>query len=139
MKAPFTAAKPFAAANEATAITNNFAFEYPAVIDGWHDGDTCTVRRGSSPGVVFLGERVRVEGINAPELRAAGGSAAYAYAMELAPPGTRVTLTCRHMDKYGRLLARIELPDGRDFSKAMIEGGHAVSFMASLQKTSIGD
>lgn len=123
--------KAFAAANEADAITNKFIFEYPAIVDGWYDGDTCTVKRGCAPGVVLLGERVRVEGINAPELRNAGGTAARDYALQLAPPGTRVTLTSRHMDKYGRLLAKIMLPSGKDFSTEMIAAGHAVPFLVT--------
>lgn len=102
-----------------------FIYQFPATIDEWHDGDTCYVHRGTQPGVVIHGEHVRVEGINAPELKAAGGADARDYAGTLAPPGTPVTLVASREDKYGRLLARIILPDGSDFSGLMVVAGHA--------------
>lgn len=104
----------------------SFVFQFPATIDDWHDGDTCYVHRGARPGVVIHGEHVRVEGINAPELSAAGGADARKYAASLAPSGTQVVLVCSREEKYGRLLARIILPGGRDFSAEMLAAGQAV-------------
>jgi micrococcal nuclease len=106
-----------------------FVFKYPAVIDEWHDGDTCYVHRVAWPGLVISGEHVRVQGINAPELGRTGGLSARDYAAYICPPGTQVTLVSTEADKYGRFLARITLPDGSDFSQRMIEAGHAVSYM----------
>jgi endonuclease YncB( thermonuclease family) len=106
-----------------------FIYQFPALIDEWHDGDTCYVHRGASPGVIIHGEHVRVEGINAPELRAAGGIASRDYAISIAPPGTVVTLMCAREDKYGRLLGRVILPNGDDFSAKMIEAGRAAPYM----------
>jgi endonuclease YncB( thermonuclease family) len=105
-----------------------FVFQFPATVDEWHDGDTCYVHRQSLPGQTIHGEHVRVEGINAPELSQAGGAASRDYAMELAPAGTVVTLICSRPDKYGRLLARVVLPDGSDFSGLMIAAGQAVAY-----------
>jgi micrococcal nuclease len=105
-----------------------WTFRFPAVVTSWHDGDTVTVVRGAWPGVTLEGERVRVEGMNAPELAAAGGAAARDYAASLAPPGSMVVLTATHQEKYGRLLARVTLPDGRDLSQVMIDTGHAVYY-----------
>lgn len=106
----------------------SFEFRFPALIDEWHDGDTCYVHRASQPGIVIHGEHVRVEGINAPELREVGGPASRDYAEALAPVGTVVTLVCKNVDKYGRFLARIELSDGRDFSTLMIAAGYAAPY-----------
>ncbi len=106
-----------------------FVFSFPATIDRWIDGDSCVVHRGATPGVEIHGEHVRVQGINAPEMRDAGGAAARDFAVSLAPPGSAVTLICTKPDKYGRLLARIVLPDGLDLSELMINAGHAVAYM----------
>lgn len=110
-------------------IPKNFVYTYPAVVDEWYDGDTPFVHRGTRPGEVLHGEHVRVQGINAPELHAAGGTEARDYAATICPVGTLVTLTATKVDKYGRLLAKITLPDGSDFSEMMVASGHAVPFM----------
>jgi endonuclease YncB( thermonuclease family) len=107
-----------------------FVFRYPAEVDEWHDGDTCYVHLHIRPGLEIHGQHVRVEGINAPELHAAGGTASRDYAKQLVPPGTLVTLTATKEEKYGRLLAKVTLPDGRDFSELMVQAGQAIPFMA---------
>lgn len=105
-----------------------FIWQFPATIDAWYDGDTCYVHRIARPGVTIHGEHVRVEGINAPELHDAGGTASRDYARLLAPPGTKVTLVLSKQEKYGRLLAKIMLPNGEDFSISMIIAGQAVAY-----------
>lgn len=110
--------------------TPPFVFTYPARIDQWHDGDTCYVHLFDRPGREIHGEHVRVEGINAPELHDTGGIASRDYAAELAPVGSMVTLTATKEDKYGRLLARVVLPDGTDLSTAMIDAGMAKPYLS---------
>lgn len=105
-----------------------FIWQFPAVINDWHDGDTCSVHRQALADVVIHGEHIRVEGINAPELHAAGGAESLAYAKEIAPAGTHVTLVHSRRDKYGRVLARVVLPDGSDFSTMMIAAGQAIAY-----------
>ena len=106
-----------------------FKYLFPALIDEWHDGDTCYVHRGARPGVIIHGEHVRVQGINAPELNTAAGKAAAAYASSICPPGTLVMLECEDEDKYGRLLAYVIMPNGQDFGKMMIAAGQAVAYV----------
>lgn len=101
-------------------------YTLPGVIDRVIDGDTVVVHVGILPGKELHGESVRVAGINAPELRNAGGAAARDYLSELLPAGTEVLVIASREDKYGRLLARIVLPDGRDASDLMLSAGHAV-------------
>jgi len=109
-------------------LPSGFVYQFQAVVDEWHDGDTVYVHRGSRPGQLIHGEHVRVEGINAPELHDAGGTASRDYAAGLAPPGTFVTLVASKEDKYGRLLARVVLPDGSDLSSLMIAAGQAAPY-----------
>ena len=110
---------------------------YPARVLDFHDGDTAHV-------VVDLGFgfqlnpydvngrpviSLRVFGINAPELNTDAGKASLAYAQQLCPPGTLVTVMSHGWDKYGgRFDGTITLPDGQDFSAAMIAAGQAVFY-----------
>jgi endonuclease YncB( thermonuclease family) len=106
-----------------------FIFQFPAEIDSWYDGDSCTVHRQAKPGETIHGEKVRVHGINAPELHDAGGPEARDYAEGLAPPGSQVILVATKEDKYGRFLARIILPTGDSLGDMMIAAGQAVPYL----------
>ena len=103
---------------------------YPAVVTDWHDGDTCHANLDLGFALFLYGHDLdgkpvlscRVFGINAPEL---------AYAQELCPGGTHVTVVSHGFDKYGsRADCTITLPDGRDFGVAMLAAGHAVPMVA---------
>lgn len=112
-------------------IPAGFVYHFPALIDYWHDGDTPVVHRGSKPREVIHGERIRVEGINAPELSQAGGPEARDYASTIAPPGTLVTLVASRSEKYGRFFCRVVLPDGSDFGDRMVAAGHAAPYLGA--------
>lgn len=97
------------------------------------DGDTVEL--------VSNGDRimVRIVGIDTPETVhpslpvQPGGLAASARARELL---TRRVVLFQYdpdekrdrVDRYGRVLGYLELPDGRDFGLVMIEEGHAVAY-----------
>jgi endonuclease YncB( thermonuclease family) len=106
-----------------------FIFQYPAVVVSWIDGDSCKVDRQTKPGETIKAEDVRVHGINAPEVRDAGGAAARDYAATLAPPGTAVMLVATKEDKFGRFLARVVLPNGDSLGDLMIAAGHAAPYL----------
>lgn len=97
----------------------------PAVVDRVVDGDTVYV-------VLDLGwhislyQAVRVAGINCPELATEAGKAARARAVELLPVGTRVVVVSHSLDKYGRVLGTIRMPDGTSYGELMVAGGFAV-------------
>jgi endonuclease YncB( thermonuclease family) len=120
---------------------------YPAEVIRVYDGDTPTLDLAlpeqtvihplAAPGVlgrlvvttrIYLVAAVRMMRMRAPELRRAGGSEAVAYARSLLPLGLRVVATTWGVEKYGRTLADITLPDGRDFAAEMIRAGHAVPY-----------
>ena len=88
------------------------------------DGDTLVVDIPEYPDVIGKSIRVRLLGVDAPELRdpdPALRQAAQAArrAMEaLLPPGTAVTLTRIRRDKYFRLDAAVSV-DGRDAAAAL--------------------
>lgn len=108
---------------------------YPARVLDWHDGDTAHIdvdlgfsQRASSYDLSGHPQlSCRIYGINAPELSTDAGKAALAYAQQLCPPGTMVTVVSRSWDKYGgRWDGTVTLPDGRDFATVMLAAGQAV-------------
>ncbi|MHC1789701.1 thermonuclease family protein [Solidesulfovibrio sp.] len=88
------------------------------------DGDTVVVDIPEYPDVIGKAIRVRLTGLDAPELRDRSAeirraAQAARRAMEtLLPPGTAVTLTGIRRDKYFRLDATISL-DGRDVATVL--------------------
>ena len=104
---------------------------YPAVVVDFHDGDTCHLNLDLGFGVHLMAPvACRVYGINAPELVTDEGKAARAYAIEICPPDTAVTVLSHGWDKYkGRFDGQLTLPDGSDFGGRMVSSGHAVVFM----------
>ncbi|MEA4858207.1 MAG: hypothetical protein AAGU21_04535 [Solidesulfovibrio sp.] len=94
------------------------------------DGDTVVVDIPEYPEVIGKGIRVRLSGVNAPELRAPEpgdrlAARAARQAMErLLPPGTPVTLSGIRRDKYFRLDAAVRVGD-RDAAAALGLGPNA--------------
>ena len=110
------------------------------------DGDTIhalvTNENASQP----ADEKIRLYGINAPELHPRPGQSGsdftvQPYAQEandflekLCPPGTELRIDSYGPDRYGRLLAVLILPDGRDINKLLIEAGLAHAYFLKTQK-----
>lgn len=101
-----------------------FVWTYPATVDRVIDGDTIECHIQFSPLETHdaHGVNVRVEGINALELSQKYGGEARDWAASLLPAGTPVTLVAHKREKYGRFLAKVVLPDGRDFGTLMLTG-----------------
>jgi endonuclease YncB( thermonuclease family) len=74
---------------------------------------------------IYRDENCRIAGIDAPEKNTPEGRAAHRHAETLAPAGTAVTFASRVLDRYGRSLGAVTLPDGRDFAAVMLADGHA--------------
>lgn len=105
----------------------------PAQVVRIIDGDTIEVRA-----LIWLGQeiivRVRLAGIDAPELKApcerariAAGEARALVLREI--EGARVTLTRIHGDKYfGRVIGHVQTPKGEDLSALLLNAGLAVPY-----------
>jgi len=64
---------------------------------------------------------------DAPEVHGpdkARGDAATAYSLELMPVGTEVEVLSYGVDDFGRTLAALLLPGGRDLATLMVAAGH---------------
>jgi endonuclease YncB( thermonuclease family) len=101
-------------------------YVYPATVATVHDGDT--LRAVCDLGFhATLTVDVRLDGINARELHTPGGREAREQLAALVL-GQQVTLTSLGLDKYGRCLGRLTLPDGSDVATAMVGAGYAAPY-----------
>jgi endonuclease YncB( thermonuclease family) len=93
-----------------------FAPPFQAVVVSVYDGDTITVRTNETI-------KIRLDGIDAPELKQPFGQASK-QAMSGLVYGKTVTIRPGKNDRYGRLLARVEI-GGKDTSLQMVDLGMA--------------
>jgi endonuclease YncB( thermonuclease family) len=82
------------------------------------DGDTLTVLRDGAR------VRIRLHGVDAPETGQAYGGRAASAAASLAI-GEAVTLRVHAVDRYGRTVADVILPDGRSLARELVAAGLA--------------
>ena len=80
------------------------------------DGDTIEVLHNSKA------ERIRLNGIDCPEKGQAFGKRAKQGVSELVF-GRQVTLQTHGLDKYGRTIADVLLPDGTNVNHALVKDG----------------
>lgn len=111
-------------------------FTYAATLIRVIDGDTVEVLLKADCGfkrtLAFV-ETLRLQGIDSPEKRGAtrsAGEAARDHLSSLLAGGFTVRTVKDRDDKYGRILAKLVLPDGTLANDRMIADGHAVSYMA---------
>jgi hypothetical protein len=105
----------------------------PATADARHsdpDAEACMVGEVTDGDTfhAYCGgrnERIRVNGIDAPELRQSYGLQSSIEASRLLGYGSKVTLHPIEYDRYGRLVARVTLADGRDFARELVRAGYA--------------
>lgn len=82
------------------------------------DGDTITVMRGS------IGEKVRLDGIDAPEKTQDYGTRARQFVGTLAF-GNTVTVVSNNRDRYGRIVGVVHLPNGINLNHEIVRNGYA--------------
>jgi endonuclease YncB( thermonuclease family) len=102
----------------ALAISTAGAADFQGKVIGVSDGDTISVLRNGHP------ERVRLNGIDAPEAHQPFGNRAKQFTSGLAF-GHVVTVRPRTIDRYGRTVADVLLPDGRSLSREIVRAGFA--------------
>jgi micrococcal nuclease len=108
--------RPTADAKDTTVTTT-----VTAVVDHWSDGDTVVTDLG----------KVRLIGINAPDVGECGYGKATKLAEKIAPAGSAITLTdpdsVSDTDDYGRLLRYVSV-DGVDVGLRQIKKGSQAKF-----------
>lgn len=103
----------------------------PAIVHRIIDADTIVVTADLG-WRIQLKTSVRLFGVNAPELNTAEGQAALHFVQAILQPGDEVLVVSHKLlgntDKYGRVLASLTLPDGRDLSTLLLQGDYAVPY-----------
>lgn len=94
------------------------------------DGDTVRLDLDLGWKVRLHDEPVRIAGINTPEKNTEPGIAAATALASLLPPGRAVKVISKRWlgdrEKYGRVLAELELADGQHVSTWLIDRGYAL-------------
>ena len=93
--------------------------EFAGKVVGVKDGDSLVVRQDK--GVAC---EIRLWGIDAPEKRQAYSNAAKRHLSSLTF-GKRVKVLTRDTDRFGRTVAEVVLPDGRNVNHEMVKAGYA--------------
>jgi endonuclease YncB( thermonuclease family) len=105
-------------------------YEYRAVVSRVVDGDTVDV--SIDLGLeIYAKKRIRLFGINAPEMNTPNGPAAKKRLQELLPVGSEVVLRTRKdkQEKYGRYLGIFIDAEGHEVNQRMIDEGFAEPFL----------
>lgn len=100
---------------------------------GVSDGDTLTVRCSRNER-----EKIRLSDVDAPEKKQAFGQAAKKLASELAF-GKDVVIVEHNHDRYGRTVAQVVLPDGKDLGRELVRAGMAWWYKRYSKDPSYGD
>ncbi len=108
-------------------------FTYSARVRRVVDGDTLVIVLDVSPSVVLVG-KLRLRGIDCPEVATPEGKAAKRFTESLLPAGTPVVLSTTKPDKYDRYLADVFIDPSAGsgtavrevfLNNALLENGHA--------------
>jgi len=102
----------------AVGDARSIADDYSGKVVGVSDGDTITVLRGRTP------VKIRLSGIDCPETGQDFGSRAKSVTSELAF-GKVVRVRPHDTDRYGRSVAEVVLPDGRNLNQELVRRGLA--------------
>lgn len=115
----------------------DFLYRYRARVVSVYDGDTVTVDLDLGLGVWLRGQRLRLVGLDTPEIRGPErpeGILVRDWVRERLPDGAEIIVQTQRdrTGKYGRWLARIWVPgeDGWwDLNKALLDSGRASPYL----------
>ncbi|MGB9823283.1 MULTISPECIES: thermonuclease family protein [Thermodesulfovibrio] len=97
-----------------------------------NDGDTVSIVTGSFFGIIVKTERVRLIGIDAPELaQEPWGRRAKNHLRKLIKESdwlVKIELDVQHRDRYGRILAYLWDKNGRMLNYMMVRDGYAMVY-----------
>lgn len=105
-------------------------YEYRAVVTSVHDGDTVTVDIDLGFGIRVLQEKIRLTGIDAPELDCDGGKASRTALISKVLGNTLLIRTEKdRKEKWGRYLGTLILDGGINVNDWLVECGYAVRWV----------
>lgn len=95
------------------------------------DGDTIDILKNRST------VRIRLNGIDAPERGQAFGNRAKQFVLDVAAQQT-VTVEIKDVDRYGRSIGDVFLPDGRNLNREIVAAGYAWWYRKYSKDQSLG-
>ena len=104
--------------------------QYAAQVIGVSDGDTIKVLHDGVP------KRIRLWGIDSPELKQPFSARARQFTGDLAF-GQAVKVVVRDVDRYGRQVAEVILPDGRNLNEEVVRAGFAWWFVRYARRDQV--
>lgn len=110
------------------ALAASFSGQVITVIDG----DTIDVLHNNKP------ERIRLNGIDAPEKGMAFGQAAKEYVLDMVAL-KMVTVEVKDTDRYGRIVGDVILPDGRILNRDIVKAGYAWWYRKYSKDAALGE
>lgn len=96
------------------------------------DGDTIDILYHNKP------ERIRFNGIDAPEKGMPHGQKAKQFVLDLAAQKI-VTVNVTDTDRYGRSIGDITLPDGKNLNREVVRAGYAWWYRKYSSDASLGE
>jgi len=117
-------------------LAQNLPSQIPAKVLYVIDGDTFRAQVTIWPDLT-IETNIRVARIDTPEKKRGSlceaerqaGYVASAYAKQLLPKNSQVFLSGLKKGKYpGRMIAEVQLADGRSFGQIMLRSGHAIAY-----------
>ncbi len=116
----------------ALLTSQTLAADFSGRVVGVSDGDTITVMHNGK------GERIRLHGIDCPEKRQAFGKRAKQFTSNLVFAKT-VTVQALDLDRYGRTVGVVLLPDGRSLNHELVRAGLAWMYRRYTNDQSLSD
>jgi len=111
---------------------HSVVFAFTGLVVKITDGDTIQVLHDGKP------ERIRLVGIDCPERGEPYSEQATQLTSDLAANQT-VTIRPETTDRYGRTVAAVILPDGRDLSQELLRAGMAIWYQKYSTDTELRD
>ena len=110
-------------------------YTYDAIVRDVHDGDSITVDVDCGFDLWVHGMKLRLHGLNAPELSTPEGKSAKLYLTGLLPIGSPVLIETikDRTEKYGRMLAKVQAGTV-DVNYLLISTGHAKPYLGKGPK-----
>ncbi len=118
----FFVLRPVEEASLEGLLTDKPAYTYAATVERVIDGDTLLVLIDAGFGSL-VHERLRLRGINTPELGTPDGEKAKKYLTKLLPAGSDLVIKSYRTDDYGRFVADVLYKNGMFDPQQIIDSG----------------
>ncbi len=115
-----------------TLLLPAFTWAWPSKVISIRDADTITVLTEDKQQV-----RIRLYGIDAPEGAQAYGKKATQYVKRLLAERPVVEIDTKDTDRYGRTVAVVFLPDGRNLNEEIVRVGFVWVFTRYCNEVSL--